>query len=82
MGKYQLRTERAKTQMTLFFAKMGCSVTLQQFREECEKVGKVEDASIMFDRETKRSKGCGFVKFVYRDDAVRCFNVCWTNHRE
>ena len=71
---YNVYMEKAKTQMTLFFAKMGSSMTQQQFKEGCEKFGPVEEASLIFDRETKNSKGCGFVKFVYRDDAVSCFN--------
>ncbi|EDR29691.1 RNA-binding protein, putative [Entamoeba dispar SAW760] len=74
INNQQIRTEKAKTQMTLFFAKMGSSMTQKQFKQECEKFGQVEEATIIFDRETKKSKGCGFVKFVYRDDAVSCYN--------
>ncbi|KAL7722897.1 RNA-binding protein [Entamoeba marina] len=53
---------------------MGSSVTQQQFKEECEKFGQVEEVTVIMDRETKKSRGCGFVKFVYRDDAVSCYN--------
>ncbi|BFU21602.1 RNA recognition motif domain containing protein [Entamoeba histolytica] len=74
LNNQQIRAEKAKTQMTLFFAKMGSLMTQKQFKQECEKFGEVEEATIITDRETKKSKGCGFVKFVYRDDAVSCYN--------
>ena len=74
VGDVVLDVEKPKTQMTLFFARMGGKITQEQFKKMCKRFGPVEEASIIFDHETRRSKGCGFVKFVYHDDAMACYD--------
>eukprot|EP01116_Phalansterium_solitarium_P021861 TRINITY_DN6994_c0_g1_i1.p1 TRINITY_DN6994_c0_g1~~TRINITY_DN6994_c0_g1_i1.p1 ORF type:complete len:430 (+),score=98.44 TRINITY_DN6994_c0_g1_i1:38-1327(+) len=69
----RLRTERAKVNRTLFFAKMPQSVTQQQLRDMMSQYGEVEHVAIIKNHQTNKSKGCGFVKFVYREDAMEAF---------
>lgn len=68
----RLRLERSKSNSTLFIARMSYSVTPEKLQEICEKFGPVEKVTIIMNYETKTSKGCGFVKFVFREDALAC----------
>ncbi|ELP86595.1 RNA-binding protein, putative [Entamoeba invadens IP1] len=61
-------------QSVLYVSNLPTSISDLRLRETFSKFGQVDEATIIFDRETKKSKGCGFVKFVYRDDAVSCYN--------
>jgi hypothetical protein len=40
-----------------------------------EVFGPVENVTIIKNHQTNKSKGCGFVKFVYREDAMDAFAV-------
>jgi len=37
--------------------------------------GPIEDLTMLQNYQTGRCKGCGFVKFSYREDAIRAFVV-------
>lgn len=39
------------------------------------KYGPIEDITILQNYHTGKSKGCGFIKFCYRDDAIKAFLV-------
>jgi cold-inducible RNA-binding protein len=41
----------------------------KELREAFEKYGEIEDATVILDRETRRSKGFGFVTFIQDADA-------------
>jgi RNA recognition motif-containing protein len=51
------------------------SVTEEEFREFFEQFGTLIDSVVMFDRETRRSRGFGFVTFEeeVRFTELRCF---------
>lgn len=40
-----------------------------------EKWGRIENVTILENSTTGRSKGCGFAKFRYREDAIRAYLV-------
>jgi RNA recognition motif-containing protein len=69
----RLRVEKAKVNRTLFIAKMDRAMPSSQLREMMELYGPVENVTIIKNHQTNRSKGCGFVKFVYREDAMEAF---------
>ena len=47
----------------LFVGGLPSNVTEEEFREFFEQYGAVADAVVMFDRDTHRSRGFGFVTF-------------------
>ncbi len=51
----------------LFIGNLSWNIDDEQLRELFEEYGEVEDSFVMKDRETRRSRGFGFVTFV--DDA-------------
>jgi RNA recognition motif-containing protein len=52
----------------LFVGGLPSNVTEEEFREFFEQYGTVVDSVVMFDRDTRRSRGFGFVTF---EDPVR-----------
>jgi hypothetical protein len=54
----------------LFVGGLPSNVTEEEFREFFEQYGAVADSIVMFDRDTHRSRGFGFVTF---EDPVRLF---------
>jgi len=52
----------------LFIGSIAYSTTDDSLKEHFEKVGPVESARVITDRETGRSKGFAFVKFVNDSD--------------
>eukprot|EP01114_Cavostelium_apophysatum_P014369 TRINITY_DN370_c0_g1_i2.p1 TRINITY_DN370_c0_g1~~TRINITY_DN370_c0_g1_i2.p1 ORF type:complete len:441 (-),score=76.99 TRINITY_DN370_c0_g1_i2:111-1433(-) len=78
----RLRVERARVNRTLFIAKIDRSVTSLQLREIMQQYGEVEAVTIIKNHETNKSKGCGFVKYIYREDATTAFNALKNNPRK
>eukprot|EP00029_Vermamoeba_vermiformis_P011877 TRINITY_DN6684_c0_g1_i1.p1 TRINITY_DN6684_c0_g1~~TRINITY_DN6684_c0_g1_i1.p1 ORF type:complete len:541 (-),score=88.99 TRINITY_DN6684_c0_g1_i1:345-1967(-) len=70
----KLRVERAKVNRTLFLAKLSRTMANQELRNVTEEYGPVENVTIIKNHQTNKSKGCGFVKFVFREDAMDAFN--------
>ncbi|KAJ3195908.1 hypothetical protein HK101_010665, partial [Irineochytrium annulatum] len=68
-----IRVEQARVNRTLFIAKFPRIHTEATIREILERHGPVEDLTILQNYQTGRSKGCGFVKYAYREDAIRAF---------
>ncbi|KAJ4455630.1 putative RNA-binding protein msa1 [Paratrimastix pyriformis] len=73
LGSQRIRIEKARMHRTLFLAKLGRQVQAQELKAQLEQFGPVESVLILKDHKTNLSKGCGFVKFLYREDAVSAF---------
>ncbi|KAI9332873.1 hypothetical protein DFJ73DRAFT_896463 [Zopfochytrium polystomum] len=67
-----IRIEQAKVNRTLFL-KFGAQYSHDEILEELEEHGPVEHLSILHDKETGLSKGCGFAKFFSREHAIMAF---------
>ncbi|KAJ1561854.1 hypothetical protein HK405_002457, partial [Cladochytrium tenue] len=77
-----IRIEQAKVNRTLFL-KFGSHFTYEQILGVLEEHGPVEHLSVLHDKETGLSKGCGFAKFFSREHAIKAFlairrNRLWT----
>jgi len=70
LNNRRLRVERARGNRTLFIAKFSVHMQPAQLKEILEEYGAVESVTIIKNHQTNRSKGCGFVKFAFREDAV------------
>ena len=57
--------------MKLYVGNLSYSTTQERLREAFEKFGTVASADVVFDRETGRSKGFGFVEMPNADEAQR-----------
>ncbi len=77
----KVRVERARVNRTLLVNKIPLQMTEKQLREIVEPFGTVEDVTIIKNFQTNKSKGFGFVKFVYREDAAEAFTVCFLTPR-
>jgi RNA recognition motif-containing protein len=61
---------------TLLFSSLKLSLTLKlQLREIVEKYGPVDNVCVIKNHQTNKSKGCGFVKYRFREDAMDAFSV-------
>ena len=60
--------------MNIFVAKLNYSTTEDTVREAFEQFGTVDSAKVIFDRETQRSKGFGFVEMPNDDEAMEAIN--------
>jgi len=78
----RLRVEKAKVNRTLFLAKLPKELSNNQLREIVQEYGQVESVTIIKNHQTNKSKGCGFVKFVYREDAIEAFTGLKNNYRK
>lgn len=68
-----IRVEQARVNRTLFIAKLPKTMTDSALQSYLEKWGRVECVSLLVNQTTGRSKGCGFAKFRYREDAIRAY---------
>ena len=57
--------------MNIFIANLNYHVPSEKLQEIFEEYGEVSSAKIIFDRQTKRSKGFGFVEMPNDDHAKR-----------
>ena len=57
--------------MNIFIANLNYKVKSEKLQEIFGEYGDVASVKIIFDRETKRSKGFGFVEMPNDDDAQR-----------
>ena len=55
----------------LFIGNLHWDVRWQDLKEHFSQFGEVAYASVSLDRETKRSRGFGFVTFVNAEDAAK-----------
>eukprot|EP01104_Vermistella_antarctica_P015450 TRINITY_DN508_c0_g4_i3.p1 TRINITY_DN508_c0_g4~~TRINITY_DN508_c0_g4_i3.p1 ORF type:complete len:857 (-),score=247.66 TRINITY_DN508_c0_g4_i3:70-2529(-) len=70
IGGRRVRVEVAKVNRTLFVAKMARTLTADDLREIAEPYGPLESVTIIKNHATQTSKGCGFLKYEYREDAL------------
>jgi len=59
------------SRLAVFFFHAECHCILDEFREYFEKYGRVVSAEVMFNRETHKSRGFGFIVFETEDSAIR-----------
>lgn len=55
----------------MFVGGLSPEVTDQDFREYFQQFGEVEDSVVMFDRDTQRPRGFGFITFVNEESVER-----------
>ncbi len=55
--------------MNIFVAKLSYDTNNQDLREVFERFGEVDSAKVIFDRETDRSRGFGFVEMPNEEEA-------------
>ena len=66
--------EKNSDNTTIFVRNLPFMCTDDILREHFSKIGAVRYARVVFDHETERSKGTGFVCFFNEDDAKSCVN--------
>ena len=54
----------------LYIGNLSWGVSTEDLRAAFEQYGEIEDAIVMTDRETGRSRGFGFVTFTNAEDAA------------
>jgi hypothetical protein len=79
MGAFRFQTIFPTTQYVLLTRKLVSRPVVQELRTIAEEYGPVENVTIIKNHQTNHSKGCGFIKYVFREDAmdalaVRCFS--------
>lgn len=57
--------------MNIFIANLNYKVQSEKLQEIFEEYGEVSSAKVIFERETGRSKGFGFVEMPNDDDAAK-----------
>ncbi|XP_010928319.1 flowering time control protein FCA isoform X2 [Elaeis guineensis] len=73
------RERHGAVERKLFVASLNKQAASEEIEEIFSQYGRVEDVYIMKD-ELKQSRGCGFVKFSTRDDAVAAMNALHGNY--
>lgn len=71
----RIRIEHARVVRTLFLAKFSRQATKEDMMGILSHFGEVEDINVLKNYRTGQSKGCGFVKFKYREDAIYAFQT-------
>ncbi|CAG8663534.1 6010_t:CDS:10, partial [Funneliformis mosseae] len=69
----RIRVEQARVNRTLFVGRLNRTMNEEDIRELLEPYGDTEDVHLLRTYSTGKSKGCAFVKFCYRDDAIRAY---------
>jgi len=88
-----VRVERAKVNRTLFIARFSRELSEADVHAHCSAYGPVESVTFIKHHQTQQSKGCGFVKYAFREDALdaiaglKASDLGWvvewaTNHHE
>ncbi|EXX70420.1 Rim4p [Rhizophagus irregularis DAOM 197198w] len=68
-----IRVEQARVNRTLFIGRLNRTMNEEDIRKLLEPYGAAEDIYLLRTYSTGRSRGCAFVKFCYRDDAIRAY---------
>jgi len=61
-------------EMNIFVAKLNYRTTSEELQKHFEQFGEVASAKVIFDRETQRSKGFGFVEMPDDEAANNAIN--------
>ncbi|KAJ3197071.1 hypothetical protein HK101_006256 [Irineochytrium annulatum] len=67
----QIRVEPANVIRTLFITKIGIHMDQSDVTHIAERFGPVEDVTLLRFPDTGKSRGCGFIKYFSREDAIR-----------
>lgn len=59
----------------LYVGNLPYSVTDQDLRDMFSQAGELQDAVVIVDRDSRRSKGFGFVEFVNEEDAQKAIQM-------
>ena len=70
-----IRIEHAKVNRTLFIAKLDRSLSSVDLRDMMSDLGPIEELTILQNHETGENRGCGFLKFKFREDAMNAVHV-------
>ncbi|GBB92389.1 hypothetical protein RclHR1_00200022 [Rhizophagus clarus] len=68
-----IRVEQARVNRTLFIGRLNRTMNEEDIRKLLEPYGAAEDIHLLRTYSTGKSRGCAFVKFCYRDDAIRAY---------
>ena len=61
--------------VNIFIANLDWSITSEDLMTTFSSFGKVEYAHVVYERETKRSRGYGYVEMVDTDEAIRAIEA-------
>jgi cold-inducible RNA-binding protein len=59
----------------LYVGNLSYSMTEQDLRDMFGQAGEIQDVMLIVDRDTRRSKGFGFVEFVTEEDAQKAIDM-------
>ncbi|KAL1922791.1 uncharacterized protein VTP21DRAFT_9167 [Calcarisporiella thermophila] len=68
-----IRVEPARVNRTLFISRLPKTIDEYKLKEVLSKYGPLEDIRVLPNYMTGHSKGCGYVKFLYREDAIKAY---------
>ncbi|RIB05895.1 hypothetical protein C2G38_2218403 [Gigaspora rosea] len=68
-----IRVEKAKVNRTLLIGRFSRDMKEDDITKFLEPYGATEDIHILKDFRTGQSRGCAFVKFCYREDAISAY---------
>jgi len=74
--------EEDKKEQKLYIGMLSRKTTEDEVRKMFEPYGDVLEVFVMRDKDTGTSKGCGFVKFPTRDEALRAINALHGRKRD
>ncbi|KAJ3213555.1 hypothetical protein HDU67_002765 [Dinochytrium kinnereticum] len=87
----EIRVEPANVNRTLFLSKFGSQIKYKELMERVEWFGPVEELTLLYHPGTRKCRGCAFVKYFSREDAITALTgirrtyryVCdWANRSE
>ncbi|KAI8922661.1 hypothetical protein BC831DRAFT_67211 [Entophlyctis helioformis] len=76
-----IRIEQAKVNRTLLVSKMDRSMGDDDVRRLLEEYGPIEELCVVRHGDSGRFKGCAFVKYRYREDALAAFTSLRNTHK-
>ncbi|CAG8455915.1 9638_t:CDS:2 [Ambispora leptoticha] len=68
-----IRVEQARVNRTLFLGRLNRNFKEEDIKRLVAVYGETEDVHLLRNYYTGRSKCCAFIKFCYRDDAIRAY---------
>ncbi|MDH5490968.1 MAG: hypothetical protein OEY14_03250 [Myxococcales bacterium] len=74
-GGAAVERQRRTVPSRLFIGGLAWTVTSDQLRAKFEALGPVDDAAVVFDRDTGDSRGFGFVTMTDRKDAAEAIRL-------
>lgn len=69
-----VRVEQARVNRTLFVTRYDRNMSEHQLRAELETFGHIEELKFLRNAVTGKSKGCAFIRYHFREDAIKAFS--------